>query len=91
MDFSDGRISRHLGPGRQDAGRLSDAGARLLGVARGLADQAGAQVTALLAGPPPAGEDDSLGRAVTAAIAYGADAALHVARCPPGRLEAPRL
>ncbi len=61
----------------EEGARLGDAGARLLGIARGLADQAGAPVTALLAGPPP--DPDAPGADLSAmAIAYGADAVLQV-------------
>ncbi|HUS16420.1 MAG TPA: electron transfer flavoprotein subunit alpha/FixB family protein [Chloroflexia bacterium] len=59
----------------QDGGRVRPASARLLGVARGLADASGAPVTALLLGAPPedaAAEDP----AAREAISYGADGAL---------------
>ncbi|HET7079061.1 MAG TPA: electron transfer flavoprotein subunit alpha/FixB family protein [Chloroflexia bacterium] len=59
-----------------DEGRLSGAGARLLGVARALADQSGAPVTALLLGAPSVDEDDSWTPLTNEAIAYGADSAL---------------
>jgi electron transfer flavoprotein alpha subunit len=59
-----------------DEGRLSGAGARLLGVARVLADQSGAPVTALLLGAPAVDEDDSWTPLTNEAIAYGADSAL---------------
>ena len=59
-----------------DEGRLSGAGARLLGVARALADQSGAPVTALLLGAPAVDEDDSWTPLTNEAIAYGADSAL---------------
>ena len=59
-----------------DEGRLSGAGARLLGVARALADQSGAPVTALLLGAPAVDEDDAWAPLTTEAIAYGADNAL---------------
>src|SRR5215217_6217421 len=62
----------------QDEGQLSDAGARLLGVARGLADASGAPVTALLIGGPAADEADSWDALGQAGIAYGADTAMLV-------------
>ncbi len=58
------------------AGRLSDASARLLGVARTLADSSGAPVTALLPSDTPADDNEAGGESAMAAIAYGADTVL---------------
>ncbi|MDQ2808574.1 MAG: electron transfer flavoprotein subunit alpha/FixB family protein [Chloroflexota bacterium] len=57
------------------AGRLSDSSARLLGVARTLADSSGALVTALLPSDAPI-DGSEAGDAGTAAIAHGADTVL---------------
>ncbi len=59
------------------AGRLSDLSARVLGVARALADSSGAPVTALL--PDAVATTDNAGEAATEAIAYGADTVLLLA------------
>jgi len=59
-----------------EAGRLTGAGARLLGVARTLADSSGASVTALLLGADAPAESDAWSGLPNAAIAQGADTAL---------------
>src|SRR3954453_3145173 len=76
MDGTEGESRGIWVLAEQDEGQLSDAGARLLGVARGLADASGAPVTALLIGGPAADEADSWDALGQAAIAYGADTAV---------------
>jgi len=58
------------------AGYLSDASARLLGVARTLGDSTGVPVTALLPGDAPTESNEAGSEAAKAAIAYGADTVL---------------
>jgi electron transfer flavoprotein alpha subunit len=76
MDETAGEYRGIWAVAEHDGGRLTPAGARLLGVARALADNAGAAVTAALLGGPAGADTDAWSGLPTEAIAYGADTAL---------------